>query len=279
MAHPQIAAFARLANGGTPATRKIEGQKTLLGRTMHGIAYDEIHDEIVVPTPFAQSILTFRGAAQGEEPPIRVLQGPLTGLRYPDKVAIDPVHNEIFVPEYPGAPGAVFVFSREASGDVAPIRVLQGPDALRTAAYVTVDPVNNLLLVTGISAAGEEGVLIFDRTAQGNTKPLRVIHGPRTQITGDSKIVAYPPRGYFLTGARIGGGSAVLGGRDPEAGKSFVGVWSIHDNGDVPPRWMIGGGVLYDIFGGMTLDPKHKTVIMGDKRSNAIFTYSFPEIF
>ena len=49
VAHPQIAAFARLATGNAETTRRIEGQKTLLGRTMHSIFYDEIHDELIVP--------------------------------------------------------------------------------------------------------------------------------------------------------------------------------------------------------------------------------------
>ena len=67
MSHPQIAAFARLAGENTPPTRVLEGQKTLLSRTMHGFAYDEVNDEIVVNSPLAQAILTFRGGASGEE--------------------------------------------------------------------------------------------------------------------------------------------------------------------------------------------------------------------
>ena len=66
MAHPQIAAFARLAKENTQPTRLLYGQKTLLSRTMHDIKYDAIHDEFVVANPFAQAILTFRGAADGD---------------------------------------------------------------------------------------------------------------------------------------------------------------------------------------------------------------------
>jgi hypothetical protein len=62
--------------------------------------------------------------------------------------------------------------------------------------------------------------------------------------------------------------------------RGFVGVWSIHDRGDVPPRWMIGGpkGMLVQIRG-VALDPKNKSVMVSDKRLNAVLTYSFPEIF
>ncbi len=95
MNHPQIAAFARLAEENAVPTRKLEGQLTGLGRTMHDLAYDAIHDEIVVSSPFAQAILTFRGGADGEEPPIRIIQGPRTQIvseRGLDKVTIDTVN-------------------------------------------------------------------------------------------------------------------------------------------------------------------------------------------
>jgi len=71
VAHPQIAVFARLADKNAQPVRKLEGQKTLLGRTMHGFTYDEIHDEFTVPQQFAQAILTFAGGAGGETPPLR----------------------------------------------------------------------------------------------------------------------------------------------------------------------------------------------------------------
>ena len=50
----------------------------MLGRTMHGIDYDEIHDEIVVPQQLGQAIMIFKGTARGEEPPVRVIQGSRT---------------------------------------------------------------------------------------------------------------------------------------------------------------------------------------------------------
>jgi hypothetical protein len=99
VAHPQVAVFARLADGKAMATRKIEGQATLLGRTMHAIEYDHVRDEIVVPQPFAQAILTFAGGTNGEQPPVRVLQGKSTQIEAPDRVAVDPVNGEIYVPE------------------------------------------------------------------------------------------------------------------------------------------------------------------------------------
>src|SRR5204863_3062951 len=116
--------FARLADGGAKPMRKIEGQKTYLSRTIHAIAYDEVHDELVLPVPFPQAILTYRGAANGEEPPLRVIQGPLTQMNSPNRLGIDSVNGEIAVPEG----DRVLIFRREANGNVAPIRVIKGPD-------------------------------------------------------------------------------------------------------------------------------------------------------
>ena len=158
MTHPQIAAFARLAKENTPPTRTLIGQKTLISRTMHAFDYDAVHDEIVVNSPLAQAVLIFRGGANGEEPPVRYIQGPHTqivgtGYGALDAVTVDGVNNEIFLPV---ASNSVLVFDRTATADVAPKRVLHGPDTRIQfpkanerggLPAVGVDPMHNLLIV------------------------------------------------------------------------------------------------------------------------------------
>ena len=271
MVHPQIATFARLADGGARPTRKIEGQTTLLSRTIHAIAYDEIHDEFSVPVPFPQAILTFRGGADGEEAPIRIIQGSRTQLKSPNRLAVDPVHNEIFVPQE----DEVLVFPRDGNGNVAPLRVLKGPDTRLGASAVAVDPVRNLLVVAG--EWDDEGVRfrIFNRTDQGNVKPKAVIGGPKSGFLSLSgPFAVYPPRGWIIAGDRAGVASALA------SDQGYVGVWSIEDNGDVPPRWRIGGpkGFL-QMPRGVTLNPKYKELIVSDKRQNAVLTFYVPELF
>src|ERR1043166_8691188 len=107
MGHSQIAAFARLANGNVKPTRMIFGQNTGITRNIHGFAYDPVKDEIVVPQFHAQAVMTFRGGANGDEKPVRMLHGPDVKLANTDKVEIDPVHRETFVPVI----GAVLVFN------------------------------------------------------------------------------------------------------------------------------------------------------------------------
>ena len=60
----------------------------------------------------------------------------------------------------------------------------------------------------------------------------------------------------------------------------FVGVWSINDRGDVPPRWFIGGQKSQiKKPRGVALNPKNKELIVADMRLNKVLTYYFPEIF
>ncbi len=257
MAHPQIAAFARLAEGGDAPLRRIEGQKTLLGRTMHAIHYNEVRDEIVVPQQFGQAILTFRGAATGEEAPIRIIQGSRTELRGDSRLVLDTVNNEIITERK--------VFPLDANGNVAPIRTTPFN-------VLAVDPINDLYV--GSLRGGEEGgpgLVIFDRKATERT-PLRTISGPKTML------IATGGRTRVHNGWIVMGHDGVQSERSN--GLSFVGVWSIYDDGDVPPRWTIGGPHRMIVKPrGVDLDVKNQTVIVSDKELNAVLTYHVPELF
>ena len=278
--HPRIAAFARMADKNAQPVRAIEGANTKTNRTMHAIAYDAINDEIIVPSRAGQAILTFRGNANGNEAPIRIIQGPKTELRQFDKLSVDAVNNEILV--FFG--GNVWVFDRTANGDVAPKRKLNPPGM--SANHAVVDPVHNLLVV-----AGGNKIWIFDRLAEGpNAKPKAIIGGgPISGLRVGNGMTLYPPTGKIVVnvaGAREveEGGSREEGApASPEAlasDKAYVGIWSIDDSGDVAPQWTIAGpkGMLRQPRG-VTLDPKNKTLIVSDKYLNGVLTYSFPELF
>jgi hypothetical protein len=263
-----------MANGGANPERRIEGQATLLARTMHSIHYNPIHDEISVAVPAGGAVLTFRGGADGEEPPIRVIQGPLTQIvNWSGRLGLDPVNDELLVPEGK----KVLVFSRTANGNVPPIRVLEGPDTRLGAGFVAVDHVHDLMVVVG-GQAGERRneILIFDRKASGNTKPKRVVSGPNTMLwaTG-GPFTVHPEAGKILVPIR-----GRISQETMIAPDSFVGIWSIDDNGDVPPLWTLGGPRgAFQMIRGIAVNAKHKEVIVTDKRLNAVLTFSVPEIF
>ena len=269
MAHPQIAVFARLADKNAQPVRKLEGQKTLLGRTMHGFTYDEIHDEFTVPQQFAQAIMTFAGGASGETPPLRVIQGSRTRLEAPDRVAVDAVNDEIFVPEG----DKVLVFDRMGNGNVAPKRALEGPDVGRGLDALAIDPANNLLIV-GVGGGGDRErrtrFLVFDRTASGNVKPKMIVEGPRA-LGGPFTI--YPPKKLIFATNRPADES--LAGDD-----SYLGVWSYEKSSEGPPLWQIGGPKgIFQMPRGVALDVKNKSIIASDKRLNSVLTFRVPELF
>ena len=274
-----------MAKENATPTRVIAGQKTLLARTMHDIRYDAVNDEILVANPFAQAIMTFRGAAQGEEPPIRIIQGPNTQiLAQVDRLDVDTVHNEIFVPNH----DQILVYPRAGNGDVAPIRVIKGPDTqLDDVESIAVDPVNNIIVVAGArpaAAPGQTGgggqteggggeLILFRRTDNGNVKPLGIIGGPRTDIVRVNQIQMQPTKGWIIVTQ-----PGKYEEQEPEG--VFVGVWSIHDRGDVPPRWKLGGPKsAMKKPRGVVLNPKDKELIVADMRLNTILTYYFPELF
>ena len=276
MAFPQIATFARLANSSELPKRVIAGQATKLSRAMHDIQHDAVNDEIIIANVFAQAILVYRGSVNGEEPPIRVLQGPRTQLQSPDfGVDVDPVNNEMYVAEA----DAILVFSRTANGDVAPIRVIRGPNTQinKGARALSVDPVNNVLVLS--SEVDHRGrILIFDRTAQGNVAPRAVIEGPQTGLRAHiNPWRVYPPKGLIVTSLSGGGRNDPEQEEGQRSTGSSIAVWSIKDNGDVPPLLALGGSKSHVQGARIALNPKAKEVIIGGGTS--IRTYYFPEVF
>jgi len=229
-------------------------------RTIHDMAYDPVRDEFLIPQFFAFAILTFRGDANGNVPPVRKVFGPSTQLKNPQALALDWIHGEIFVPQG----DTVLVFPRDANGDVAPIRILGSEQSPVGAGRLTVDPVHDLLI--GSSGAG---LKIYSRTAKGNDKPLRIITNESAKEVG--LLTSNPESGMIF-------GAVRPGGRYEK--EDFVGVWSVFDNGDVPPRFTIGGpgGLLSDTRG-VTVDPKNKVVIVSDKTVNGVLSFHVPEAF
>ncbi|MEO5895558.1 MAG: hypothetical protein ABIS06_07645 [Vicinamibacterales bacterium] len=238
---------------------------------MHDIRYDDTRDEFVVGNPFARAILTFAGGADGEAAPKRVIQGPLTRISNPDRVELDSVHGEIFVPNR----DSILVFPRDATGNVAPSRVIEGPATqLAGIRALVVDPVNNLLIAgTDLRNGEESGLVIFERTAEGNATPLRIIRGPNTGIKRVTQMQVYPPGGWIVVTQP---GEADV--QEPEG--AFVGIWSVYANGDVPPKWVIGGPKSrLKKPRGVALNAANKEMIVADMRVNAVFTFRFPELF
>ena len=172
--------------------RIIAGPSTGLAKPT-GIHVDMVNLELYVSNDLDGnfSVVVYPLSASGDAAPIRTLQGPLTGLYGPVGMVVDHVHDELIVVSYK-VPGVQFgstvsTFSRTASGDVAPLRVIKGlPDStltfLREAQAVALDlerdeiaVANSLFLNPYNGFAG--AVMFFHRTDTGNAFPAGEIFG------------------------------------------------------------------------------------------------------
>jgi hypothetical protein len=263
--------------------RVIEGQGTHLSRTMHGIAYDAVHDEMIVPVHLAGAVLVFRGDAKGEEGPIRMIQGPHTQILRPETVTVDVPHGEIIVGEDGGKD--ILVFRRDAQGDAAPLRIIRGPKTgLDEVRGVAVDPARNLIVVSSYSRKGTTGLFIFNRMDEGDVPAKAIISGPKTGIVRIRQVEVDSDQGKIFVAVKNNTESYRFDAASPSPWNSaelgFIGVWDISDNGDVAPRAVIKGpasGLVWPA--GIAINARNREIYTIDSVRNGMFTYSVPEFF
>jgi len=271
-------------------TRVISGAATKLARTIHGIAYDPVRDEIYVTNALADAVLVFRGGASEAEPPVRMIQGPCTGLVNPHAVSLDLEHREILVSSLSAQ--AIAVFPMDADGNVTPSRYIKGARTrLGHTVGLGVDAETNVLVV-----ANAEDILFFDRTATGDVAPLGEIRGAHTGIRDEPWELAIHQGRIYLAASNhlhVNVYSQVTlkpeyrDGRgkvpddpwlNPELG--FIGVWNVRDRGDVPPRARIGGPFSQLVHPtGLALNPRNGEIYVTDSIRNGLFSFLVPELF
>ena len=173
---------------------------------------DLVHNEVVITdrTPGAAAIRFLPLLGNGTVGVLRSITGPATGLTDPAIVAVDPLHDEVFVVNQ----ASIRVFARGASGDVAPLRVLSGAATGLVAIHgLDVDPLAGPGGIGGIGelavlrSSPDDALLFFPRTANGNVAPLRAIVGAATQFNGTS-FLSYFPSLIFADGYASGTSSA-----------------------------------------------------------------------
>jgi DNA-binding beta-propeller fold protein YncE len=288
---PRIYTFDTSFSGSGTPKRLIDGQKTRLTRTMHGIAYNPVRDELIVPAPLAAAILIFKGEADGEDQPVRIIQGPKTNLIFPHVAAIDVKRQEILVGD-PGR-GAVTIFDVTANGNVSPKRSISGPKTgLDYVVGVGVDPDRELLVVASTNVGrvpgAKTGIYFFDIDANGNVEPLKVISGPKTGIKKPfwlqvfkGHIIVAVTNNYYKPSFRL---DRCIPGRAevqpvPWTTDGFVGIWSLDDEGDVEPKAVIKGPLSgLCAPAALALNPKTGELLVTDSVRNAALIYRIADI-
>jgi DNA-binding beta-propeller fold protein YncE len=202
-----------------------------------GIALDLPHDEVAVTIQHVNKVAVYRRLATGEEKPLRIIQGPNTGLADPHGLAIDSQNNEIFVANQDSYHE---VLSGEADRNAVTSRIARGtvtPEEL-AAARLDLRPSKGKFVEPSIS--------VYTRTAKDDAPPLRVIQGPNTELSVPMKIfvdtvnnelfVANSGTSAILVFSRTAGGNAfpIRKIQGPDTGlKKPVGLYVDTKNNEV----------------------------------------------
>lgn len=139
----------------------------------------------------APSITVHRRTAQGNEAPLRVIEGPAAQLNWPTGMAFDPDRRELYVTNDMGP--SILVFDAEAEGNAAPKRVLKGSrTGLANPTSVALDLKNREMWVANF---GGHTATVYDLGAAGDTAPKRVIRnappGTPSLMIGNPGAVAF----------------------------------------------------------------------------------------
>src|SRR5207244_9613030 len=141
---------------------------------LHQSPYYPLHTDVVEykSCAFHPSAITFHPAdANGDVPPIRTIEGDLTGLNWPMGIDVDLTHDEIAVANY--GDSSVRIFRRGDKGNAQPVRVLRGAATqIVGPVSVAIDTKNDELWVANY---GDHTAVVFSRIASGNARPKRII--------------------------------------------------------------------------------------------------------
>lgn len=187
--------------GGVP------GSATRLNNPVH-LYYLAASDEVVVsdvqyPGGVGSGLLLFFArTANGNPAPTRTIEGAATQLgEFIAGLAYSPQHGELFALTSDAGTYRIVTFAQTASGNVAPLRVIEGPDlGIENPGAMIYDPnTDRLYVASGSYNSPNRALLAFARTATGNVAPVRRIAGARTTLQGPTGLVAVPPADWIFT--------------------------------------------------------------------------------
>jgi DNA-binding beta-propeller fold protein YncE len=250
--------FGRDAEGNVAPKRKL-----LTPHTTFGIVADESAQELFLTIQDDHAVVVFRKDAKDEDSPVRILQGSKTRMADPHGIALDTRRGELFVSNWgssnerpplseggggdarheredfpvgraralPGSgkfePPSITVYPKNAQGDTAPLRVIQGSKTqMDWPTALAVHPDRGEVFVANDTG---DSVIVFPTNATGDVAPIRVIKGPRTMIKNPTGVTL-DLKNNELWVANFGSHSAT--------------VFAVDANGNVPPKRVIRSGPI-----------------------------------
>jgi DNA-binding beta-propeller fold protein YncE len=245
--------FDRNAKGNVSPNRKLHTPHTTFG-----IVGDEETQELLMTIQDDHAVVTFKKTAKDQDSPIRLLQGPKTLLADPHGIALDPKTGLIYVTNWgthqdrkydvpwrygkvnwpagrnnniPGSgkidPPSITVYRKDAKGDVAPLRVIQGPKTLMNwPTSIAVHPDRGELFVANDT---NDTVTVYRTTDNGDVAPIRVLKGPKSMIKNPTGV-ALDLKNNELWVSNFGSHSAT--------------VYPVDASGDPTPKRLIRSGPI-----------------------------------
>ena len=191
--------FSRTARGDVPPDREL-----LTPHGTFGIAVDEGRQEMFLTAQHSSSVFVFHKNARDRDEPIRYLMGNRTRLADPHGIALDTVNNLMYVVNHGNQRQFV-------EGDnTRPGRI--GEPTRR--------------IVPGSGRSLPSSITVYPIDAQGDTPPVRVFEGPKTQLNWPAGLAIDPARDELYVAN--------------DAGDSIL-VFRASANGDVEPIRVLSG--------------------------------------
>ena len=265
-----IRVFSRTDNAkpGAPPTeprRVIQGPKSDVQFNSCVYIDPASGDVYSVENDIGDTVVTFANDATGDPAPKNKLK--VTHRAF--AMELDNADQELFLSvQYPPQ---VQVYRKGASGDEKPKRILMGDKTRLSDSHgLALDIKNKLLYVNnwgnisdyrvpGSGRFESPSIAVFALNADGDTAPLRVIQGPKTQLDWPGAMSVNPDNGDLYVANDVG--------------QSLL-VFHSKDQGDVAPARVVKGaktGLSYPT--GVFVDAKNKEVWVSNLGSSSATVY------
>jgi DNA-binding beta-propeller fold protein YncE len=199
-------------SGNIPASRTLRPAPV----STWGVALDLKHDEVAVTVQQINKVLVYRRLAEGDEKPLRVIQGKDTGLADPHGIYVDADNDEMFVANHDS-------YHEESTSQEQ--STLVQAELARGNASLSV-PVERIQPRASQGKFVEPSISIYSRTAKDNAAPIRVIRGPKTDLNLPMKVYVDTIHNELFVA---------------NSGSNSILVFSRTANGDVAPLRKIQG--------------------------------------
>lgn len=172
-------------------------------------------------------------AAATSSPPRRAIAGEKTQIEFQSGVFVDPETGEIFATNN-DTRNKLAVFAHGATGDVAPIRLLDTPHG---AFGIAVDTVHQEMLIT---IQHDSAVVSYRKLADGHESPIRMLQGNRTGVA-DPHGIALDPRDDVVFIANYGSTHDVSATIERRTGVPSAGTDTGKSNWPLGREWAVPG--------------------------------------